>query len=157
VRWPDEGIFRPEQVTIPTGPDAKARPETDGTLFFRPVNGAGGGTFHELVGNVAQFLCEAPDAFDDLQDKSSAAAIRKFLDQSPDSLFVIGGSALSPPDVPLETPLPVVHSDVGYSDVGLRLAFTAPARSLSERLAWVLAGQSYLWEKPAPTTTAAAH
>ena len=155
VRWPDEGIFRPEQITIPAGPDAKARPETDGTLFFRTVNGTGGGTFHELVGNVAQIVCEAPDAFDDLKDKSSVATIRQFLDQSPNSLFVIGGSALSPPDVPLETPLPVVHSDVAYSDVGLRLAFTAPARSLSERLAWVLAGQSYLWEKPAPTATVA--
>jgi formylglycine-generating enzyme required for sulfatase activity len=157
IRWPDEGIFLPEQVTIPMGPDAKARPETDGTLFFRPVNGPGGGTFQELVGNVAQFICEAPDAFDDLQDKSSAAAIRRFLEQAPGSLFVIGGSALSPPDVPLQTPLPLVHSDVGYSDVGFRLAFTAPARSLSERLSWVLAGQSYLWARPAPTTATASH
>jgi formylglycine-generating enzyme required for sulfatase activity len=157
IRWPDEGIFLPEQVTIPMGPDAKARPETDGTLFFRPVNGPGGGTFQELVGNVAQFICEAPDAFDDLQDKSTAAAIRKFLDQTPASVFVIGGSALSPPDVPLQTPLAVVHSDMGYSDVGFRLAFTAPARSLSERLGWVLAGQSYLWARPAPTTATASH
>lgn len=154
VRWPDEAIFRPEEVTIPAGPDAKPRPELDGTLFFRPVNGPGGGTFNSLIGNVAQLLCEAPDTFDDLQDKSNVAAIRNFLSQSPNSLFVIGGSALSPPDMPLQTPLPVVHADTGYSDVGFRLAFTAPARSLSERLGWVLAGQSYLWEKPSPTTAA---
>ncbi len=156
VRWPDEGIFRPEEVTIAAGADAKARPENDGTLFFRPVNGPGGGTFHSLIGNVAQLICEAPDQFEDLADKSSAAAIRAFLAQWPNSLFVIGGSALSPPDVPLQSPLPVVHTDVGYADVGLRLAFTAPARSLSERLAWMLAGQSYLWEKSSPTTAAVA-
>ena len=68
---------------------------------------------------------------------------------------MIGGSALSPPDIPLETPLPLAHADIGYSDVGLRLAFTAPARSLAERLAWVLSGQRYLWELNAPTTRAA--
>jgi formylglycine-generating enzyme required for sulfatase activity len=152
IHWPDEGIYRPENVTIPAGPQAQARPENDGTLFFRTVNGPGGGTFHQLIGNVAQLICEAPDAFDDWPDKSSAAAIRKFLDQAPDSLFVIGGSALSPPDVPLQTPLPLEHTDAGYADVGFRLAFTAPARSLSERLGWVLSGQSYLWEKAAPTT-----
>jgi formylglycine-generating enzyme required for sulfatase activity len=152
IHWPDEGIFRPEDVSIPAGPQAQARPENDGTLFFRTVNGPGGGTFHQLIGNVAQFICEAPDAFDDWQDKSSAAAVRKFLDQAPDSLFVIGGSALSPPDMPLQTPLPLQHTDIGYADVGFRLAFTAPARSLSERLGWVLSGQSYLWEKVVPTT-----
>ena len=114
------------------------------------------GTFHSLIGNVAQLLCEAPDKFDDLHDKSTAAAIRAFLAQSPGSIFVIGGSALSPPDVPLQSPLPVAHTDVGYADVGFRLAFTAPARSLAERLGWVLTGQSYLWEKPSPTTAAAA-
>jgi formylglycine-generating enzyme required for sulfatase activity len=152
VRWPDEGIFLPEQVTVATGPDAKARPENDGSLFFRPVGAAGGGTFHQLIGNVAQLLCEAPDAFDDWKDKTTPAGIRDFLSRWSDSMFVIGGSALSPPDVPLQTPLPLAHTDVGYSDVGLRLAFTAPARSLGERLTWVLSGQRYLWESTAATT-----
>jgi formylglycine-generating enzyme required for sulfatase activity len=153
--WPDEGIFKPENVTIPAGADAKARPETDGTLFFRTVNSPGGGTFHQLIGNVAQFVCEAPDGFDDYPDKSGAASIRKFLETAPDALFVIGGSALSPPDMPLQTPLPLTHTDTGYSDVGFRLAFTAPARSLNERLGWVLAGQSYLWDQATPATAPA--
>jgi hypothetical protein len=149
VHWPDEGIFLPDEVTLPAAADAQARPETDGSLFFRTVGAPGGGTFHQLIGNVAELTCEAPDAFDDTSDKSSAAAIRNFLDQAPNSMFVIGGSALSPPDVPLQTPLPLTHTDVGYADVGFRLAFTAPARSLSERLGWVLSGQSYLWNPPA--------
>ena len=156
VRWPDEGIFLPAQVTVATGPDAKARPENDGSLFFRPVNAPGGGTFHQLIGNVAQLLCEAPDAFDDWKDKTTPPGIRDFLSRWSDSMFVIGGSALSPPDMPLQTPLPLAHTDVGYSDVGLRLAFTAPARSLAERLTWVLSGQRYLWESTAATTRPAA-
>jgi hypothetical protein len=155
VRWPDEGIFIPDGITVPTGAAAKARDENDGTLFFRKVGAAGGGTFHQLIGNVAQFLCDAPEAFDAWQDKNTPAGIRRFLDENPNSLYVIGGSALSPPDVPLQTPLPVTHTDVGYSDVGLRLAFTAPAHSPAERLRWALADQSYFWPKP-PTTEPAA-
>lgn len=157
VRWPDEGIFIPDGITVPTGSAAKARDENDGTLFFRKVGAAGGGTFHQLIGNVAQFLCDAPEAFDAWQDKTTPTGIRRFIDEHPNSLYVIGGSALSPPDVPLQTPLPVTHSDVGYSDVGLRLAFTAPAHSPAERLKWALPNQSYFWPKP-PTTepTAAA-
>jgi hypothetical protein len=46
-----------------------------------------------------------------------------------------------------------------YADVGLRLAFTAPSRSLSERVGWVLAGQEYVFPRAAaaaPTAVPAA-
>ncbi len=148
VRWPDDGIFHPSGDQSPTGADARSRPENDGTLFFRKVNGPGGGTFRQLVGNVAQFLCDAADAFDAWPDKGSAEGIGRFLEQNPSSTFVIGGSALSPPELPFDRPLVLPRTDVGFADVGLRLAFTAPARSLKEKLKWALAGQQYLWKTP---------
>ncbi len=151
-RWPDEGIFHPQGDASATGADAHSRPENDGTLFFRRVNGPGGGTFHQLVGNVAEFLCDAPDAFESWPDKGTADGIGKFVAQSSIGLKVIGGSALSPPELPVDKPLPLPRTDTGYADVGLRLAFTAPAHSLAEKLAWALAGQPYLWAQPSPTT-----
>lgn len=149
IRWPDDGIFHPSSDQSPAGSDARSRPETDGTLFFRKVNGAGGGTFRQLIGNVAQFLCDAADAFEAWPEKGSAEGIGRFLEQNRGSTFVIGGSALSPPELPFDKPLALSRTDAGYADVGLRLAFTAPARSLAEKLKWALAGQDYLWRQPA--------
>jgi hypothetical protein len=37
-----------------------------------------------------------------------------------------------------------VKPDAAYADVGFRLAFTAPSRSLAEKLEWVLAGQGFV-------------
>jgi hypothetical protein len=102
---------------------------------------------------VAQFLCDAADAFDAWPDKGSADGIGKFLEQNRGSTFVIGGSALSPPDLPFDKPLMLSRTDAGYADVGLRLAFTAPARSLAEKLKWALAGQDYLWRQPTTQPT----
>ncbi len=153
IRWPDDGIYHPPGDQSPTGGDARARPENDGTLFFRKVNAPGGGTFRQLVGNVAQFLCNASDAFDAWPEKGTAEGIDKFIIQNPDSTFVIGGSALSPPELPFDKPLVLSRTDTAFADVGLRLAFTAPARSLAEKLKWALAGQDYLWRQPTTAPT----
>ena len=48
---------------------------------------------------------------------------------------------------PYDKPLKVGRPDRGYSDVGIRLAFTAPAHSLAERLKWALAGEDYIWPR----------
>jgi formylglycine-generating enzyme required for sulfatase activity len=151
AQWPDEGIFRPEGLPIPTGHDARSRPNTDGVLFFRPAAAGGGSVFHHLMGNVGEYLCNAPEQFDAL-DKRSPESIRKFVQQATGQLAVIGGSALSPPELPLDKPLPLTRTDQCYSDVGFRLAFTAPAKSLAERTRWALQGQAYLW--PAPSARA---
>jgi formylglycine-generating enzyme required for sulfatase activity len=145
AQWPDEGIFRPEGLPLPTGRDARSRSDSDGTLFFRPVALSGGSVFHHLVGNVAEYLCDAPEQFDGLKDKRSPQSVRSFAEQAAQNLAVIGGSALAPPEVPVDKPLPLTHPDQGYADVGFRLAFTAPAKSLSEQVKWALQGQSYLW------------
>lgn len=150
AQWPDEGIFRPEGLPLPTGRDARSRSDSDGTLFFRPVALSGGSVFHHMIGNVAEYLCDAPEQFDGLKDKRSPQSVRSFAEQAAQKLAVIGGSALSPPEVPVDKPLPLTHPDQAYADVGFRLAFTAPAKSLSEQVKWALQGQTYLWPS-APT------
>jgi len=40
---------------------------------------------------------------------------------------------------PLTDPMPVPEPEQGYADVGIRLAFTAPAESVAESLSYLLA------------------
>jgi len=148
--WPDEGAFRPEDGFASAGQDGHSRPESDGTLFFRAADASGGTVFHHLVGNVAQYVCNASEAFEALPGRPSPQAIAEFAGQARGSLYVIGASALSAPELPVDVPLPLPHADQGYSDVGFRLAFTAPPRSLGEQLERALQGQTYIW--PAPDT-----
>lgn len=149
--WLDRGVFGASAST--DGVEARSRPENDGTLLFRAVNVSDGLTFHNLIGNVAEFVCDAPRQYESWPQKQFAEGIQQFVKQNPDSLFVIGGSALSPVESPVIKPLPAGRSDMGYSDVGFRLAFTAPARSLAERLKWTLADQPYVWTQPAAVST----
>lgn len=142
-RWPDAGAFPDDPPRQAGDAPPPGRPGNDSTLLFRPVPAADG-TFHDLVGNVAEYVCEAPQAFEDWPDKGSASDLKRFLGDTPGAVAVIGGSALSAPDAPLAEALPVKQTHRGYSDVGLRLAFTAPAQNLAERLKWVLAGEQYL-------------
>jgi hypothetical protein len=150
---PDAGIF-----TVPKAPDgrpvaggaaARSGAQNDRTLFFRTVDspelGAGsGGGFHHLVGNVAEIVCDAAQPFEKYNDKATPEGVRRFAAANAGGIAVIGGSALSPPELPLDKPLPV-KPGAAYADVGFRLAFTAPSRSLAERLEWVLGDQDYVW------------
>lgn len=148
TRWPDAGIFPTTGLSASArGSAATARPENDGTLFFRPVATADGKVFAHLVGNVAQFVCETPDVFDAWPDKRTAEGVRRFCERMPHSIFVIGGSALSPPQAPIDKPLPVLRDTDAYADVGMRLAFTAPSRTLAEKLKWLLGNPPYLFAK----------
>jgi hypothetical protein len=134
------------------GSAASSRPDNDGSLFFQPVASPGGNVFRHLVGNVAEYVCDSPQAFN--QSEKTAAGVKKFVEQTSKSLFVIGGSALSPPDVPYDKPLPLAHPDEGYADVGLRLAFTAPSRSLSEKVKWTVGSPPFLWPQVAAAPSA---
>ncbi|HEX4793927.1 MAG TPA: SUMF1/EgtB/PvdO family nonheme iron enzyme [Humisphaera sp.] len=145
----DDGIFRPEGDASPHGASATAVSQNDGILYFRHVNAAGdAAVFHDLVGNVAEFVCSATGAFERSSNRNTAEGVRDFAKEHAADLFVIGGSALSPPQVPVDKPLAMSKSDQGYADVGLRLAFTAPARTLAERVKWNLGEHPYLWPKP---------
>lgn len=111
--WPDQSIFSLQQV-IPNKWNAEpVVSEDDGAVWFRPVPEPDG-KFHDLVGNVAEWL-KAPE---------SASARDRFL---------IGGSALSPKEIePTAVQRRQIPNAVTYADVGFRLAFdaaggTAPA------------------------------
>jgi formylglycine-generating enzyme required for sulfatase activity len=146
ARWPDDGIFRPEGANIPAGASATAAAYSDGVLYFRHVNSpASGSIFHHLVGNVSEYLCAASNQFERWTDKKTAEGVRNFAMKNTESFFIIGGSALSPPQVPVDKPLALEKTDQGYADVGLRLAFTAPARTLAEKARWTLGEPHYLW------------
>jgi hypothetical protein len=144
-RWPDEGIFAAGRISWAVGRSATSRSENDGALYFQPANGSGGAIFHHLVGNVAEYVCDAPEAFDRAGDKKTAVGIRAFVEHAPKSLYVIGGSALSPPEVPFDKPQPVAKTDEAYADVGIRLAFTAPSKSLAEKVKWAIGSPPFIW------------
>jgi hypothetical protein len=160
------GVFRPQDLD----PAAPRRPDgidNDDTLFFKPVDEPVGPTppvgasasvtpgptgapvekpaFLHLVGNVAEFVCDASDAFDAWADKRTHDGIIAFLGKLGDRpISVIGGSALSPPELDVTKPYKVNSASEPYADVGFRLAFTAPAKDPAERLRWVLDEQQYL-------------
>jgi hypothetical protein len=144
--WPDRGSFPSD----PAGPPPNF-PQKDDVLLFRAVPAADQ-KFHDLVGNVAEYVLQEPDAWA-RGAKRTADDIRNFLTDTPDAVAVIGGSAFSPANVPVDKPLRADRTDKGYSDVGLRLAFTAPSKTPAERLRWVLVGEDYVWPRTASAAT----
>ena len=144
--WPDRRTFCPAEVrgAVKTGEHAEAvTAADDGSLWFVPVDPGGGG-LHHLVGNVAEYVYEKPDDLEALG--ASPEAVLVLLQSGARNLGVIGGSALSPPQVKVDVPYPVDLSgaEEGFADVGLRLAFTAPTESLKGRLQRFLGGWGYL-------------
>lgn len=129
---PDAGMFL-------TAADYGNRPEdgnaavsrNDGQLWFSEVNKGGGisvqgTTVYHLFGNAAEFVCDAPDIIPPI---STAAAADAAIKASPTSFLVMGASALSParyePAAKLSASWTSANSKDGFSDVGIRLAFTA--------------------------------
>jgi hypothetical protein len=161
LEWPDAGAFWPRNYKGPrrTGANAESQRTRDNNLWFREVDDGGGGAggggvvFQNLVGNVAEFVWDDPRDFEQMRDKS-LTSIYKLLEQQPDKLFVIGGSALSAPELDVTKALPVdldrndtpPSAWAGYADVGMRLAFSAPSTPV-QRLLSVLREQSYLVRK----------
>lgn len=144
--WPFDDVYHPDDGRIQAAPaDMRTRPSGDGALFFRPVDSGGGSVFHHLAGNVAEYLCEDWERFESLPDPRSPQAISSFASEAAGGMGVVGGSALSPPDVPTDRPIPLTRTDRGFADVGFRLALSAPPRSLAEKVKWALAGQDYVW------------
>ncbi|MFW6163082.1 MAG: SUMF1/EgtB/PvdO family nonheme iron enzyme, partial [Planctomycetota bacterium] len=151
---PDEGIFTPPDVPCKRGKDAVAvTTEDDGALWFDPVGEPD--VFRHLVGNVAEFVFERPEQFDERARSRpglKAAGVLAFVKEHAEALRVVGASALSPPvlwdgkDKPFHRAWPVGDADSrnGYSDVGFRLAFTAPREEPAARLKRMLRGAGYL-------------
>jgi hypothetical protein len=117
----DAGMFTPagEAPTDSTWTTAAGQEYDDGFLWFREVlpPGADPREFQNLVGNVGEFV----------RDPASG------------KVYVIGGSAMSPPGRPVEKEFEVPAADhrKPYADVGFRLAFSPPPGPL-ERLAAIV-------------------
>ncbi|MCZ6793121.1 MAG: SUMF1/EgtB/PvdO family nonheme iron enzyme, partial [Planctomycetota bacterium] len=139
----EEGIFQAQPAA------GEERPEPvkeDGILWFRELEGRPG-QFSDLVGNVAEFATW--ELLEPVELQGSGQPSRKTLDR----FCIIGGSALSLPELWPETPHKILRlrdgkpdwsgARRGFSDVGLRLAFTAWRRPLIDRIAEVLEDDLY--------------
>jgi len=161
--WPDGGVFLPESFTGKMGGEATVVADRDdGALWFSPVGS--GKEFQHLVGNVAEFVLDRPARFeealatlDGAQAEAVAGRFTQFVRENADSLYVIGGSALSAPELwngrdrPFDRALPVAvkkHGLDSYWDVGFRLAFTAPKETPADQLRRLLRKRGYLTGPP---------
>jgi hypothetical protein len=152
--WPDHDIFWPAGVEGRRGAEARVVSNgRDDVLWLAPVGS--GAFFRHLVGNVAELV-----RTDETDVHKEAEAMRSWAradfpnldNRRTDSFRVVGGSALSPPELwdgrskPFYTPWPVDQRALwqGYSDVGFRLAFTAPRETPADKLKRILADAGYL-------------
>lgn len=154
AEWPDADGFVPDGVEAKAGEGAALTASADdGQLWFDTVGDPDG--FHHLVGNVAELVFARPAVLDERLKGASAlkaSAVVAFLREQGAVVAVIGGSALSPPELwdgrdrPFDKPwpLPGPASREGYADVGFRLAFTAPRESAAARLQRLLRSAAYL-------------
>jgi hypothetical protein len=124
--FPSGGVFRPADAPrVQPLQDGFPAVETDDqTLWFSKVGG--GPNFQHLIGNVAEFVWEDSAGMEALP--AVAGPIKSALGRW-EKLRVVGGSALSAKDIPTNVPQApaFTQSPEGWSDVGFRLAFTAPA------------------------------
>jgi len=124
-QWPDDGIFWPAgSRSERRGLTAESHPWDDGTLWFEPAIAPTG--VNHLVGNVAEYVFEDPSVFAGLASPEPAA-IRDLLEANASKLRVIGGSALSAPEIPVDEPQALdldAAIDLGFADVGVRIAFS---------------------------------
>ncbi len=143
---PDEHIFFPDGIEVAKGVDAVVRADApdDGYLWFAEVDADKDHVFHHLVGNVAEYVLEDPAKGQEalvVGAKLQAGAVQAFLKNTNGAgLAVIGGSALSPPEVRWDDPYPcgLMRARDGYSDVGFRLAFTVPRPQFQDLLRKVI-------------------
>ncbi len=148
--WPDANILLPDQPKVPTEDRATSHDFDDGILWFAPTTADPRHPVQHLIGNVAEFVFDQPDRFD--AARPTADGVLSVLQQSPDALAAIGGSSLSPPELPPETRIPVdlLFSTEGFADVGFRMAFTArgtrpPRETMAAKILRILSPDSYIF------------
>ncbi len=144
--YPDAGAFLPTDAgAVPVAKAATHRPGRDGTLWFEPVDAPRGEPFRHLIGNVAEFVLDDAEAMDALSPHD-LAGITGCVIAREGALFVIGGSALSAPELAVDQPLvwSLRRWPWGAADVGFRLAFSAPATPLQTQLRTGLQTVHYL-------------
>jgi hypothetical protein len=146
--WGDADVFRQKGARRdPNREGANAEQATgaeDGLAWFGPVDSGAGAKLTHLVGNVAEYVCDDVEGMEKVAPGAAAAAA--FVASRAGKLQVVGGSAMSPGEVRVDRaqPLDLHEARRGYSDVGLRLAFSAPSQTPSERLAELSRKRWYL-------------
>lgn len=103
------------------GPDGRAAAD-EPSFFFSPEPRPGdarlpGHRFYHLIGNAAEIVTSSVNGT---------------------QYSVIGGSAFSPPEMGYDIPQTVKSPDQQWSDVGFRLAISAPIKPMRDRLAKLL-------------------
>ena len=155
--WPDAGIFLPAGVAPKEGAAALAVTEQDDGLLWFDVAGTGS-EFRHLAGNVAEFVFDQPPVLDEAifgGARPPTTATFSGLAQKHAPMFgVIGGSALSPPELwdgkekPFGKAWPIAFAKENardaFCDVGIRLAFTAPREAPADQLRRILRKCGYL-------------
>jgi formylglycine-generating enzyme required for sulfatase activity len=143
--YPDAGIYWPASIPAAqrkVGRDGEAwpNPADDGVLWFAKVVDDNQRLFQNLVGNVAEYVYEDPKALADLKDPT-IAQVQQLL-RTGGNAKVIGGSAMSPPQVPVDQPQALANpaGKDCYSDVGFRLAFLAGRERIQTTLQKLLGG-----------------
>lgn len=147
-QWPDNGAFLPNNPPSESG--ARSRAENDGILWFTRTTIGPGSRVKNLVGNVAEFVINDGPTMERTQ--ATSAALSGMLERA--GLAVIGGSALSDPQLAVDQPTTVSLFDAGegLSDVGVRLAFNAsgtapPKEPLIERLKKLVTDEAFVLGK----------
>ncbi|MBL9032307.1 MAG: hypothetical protein JNM80_11470 [Phycisphaerae bacterium] len=150
--WPDAGCFPYVPGDKATAESAKAGPTQDGVIWFRDTPAAAT-TPADLVGNVAEYVLNHDDPPGSSLD-GIKAALAALVQADPTALGVTGSSAIAPPEVDPSKQYAFRATDlrrnVGYSDLGVRLAFTAigvapPPVPLAKKAADLLSKPEALW------------
>jgi formylglycine-generating enzyme required for sulfatase activity len=136
--WQPADVEKLGGETIADTPASKITSElevlmADAGAGFRPV-GTYRHVFHDLIGNVAEFVMDEPghesEQLKVSHDPSGQKTIAGWFaaDHRLGEVAVIGGSALSPPQLDPRSPtkLPADTKHLAFADVGFRLAFTDP-------------------------------
>jgi hypothetical protein len=117
--WPDLGAFV-GKAAVPSKVDAVPAVDSDDkALWFWGVEEGGGSRFKNLIGNVSEMVLT--DASGWVADDKPADAVKAMASK----LSIMGGSAISPKEIPIDKPTGLVAADIrdGPADVGCRLAF----------------------------------
>ncbi len=145
--YPDAGVFWPGSIASDqrkVGKDGEAWPgaSDDGVLWFAKVGSDNQRVFQNLVGNVAEYVYEDPKGIANLKNPT-LVQVRQML-KTNSNVRVIGGSAMSPPQVPVDQPQTLKNPTRNdyYSDVGIRLAFLAGRERLQATLRKLLGGMT---------------
>lgn len=151
VEWPDEGIFLARSETVPGDRDAETYQHADGVLWFRDAGErAGGESFANIVGNVAEFVADYWEGSGAARGDAGpvggvdADGVTEAVRSGAVRVRVIGGSALGPPSIGEDATRDMDRyrstNRFGFADVGLRLAFGTGGQGVRRPLA------ARLWE-----------